>query len=95
MGGMDRSGVIATVHDWDIKNKGDVIDIILDRLKNEAYLRQLWIQILGMKRKARSCSLGNPVNEARMATGLAVIDYLNEIFPRQTFRELTQDGTSE
>jgi len=35
MGAMDRSGLIATLHDWDITNTGDVLDIIRGRLRNE------------------------------------------------------------
>lgn len=88
MGAMDRSGLIATLHDWDITNTGDVLDIIRGRLRNEVYLRQLWSQVVFMKHKGRSGAIGNPMREAQMVTGLAVMDYLNEICPRLTYSDV-------
>lgn len=84
-GGLARQGIISSLPDWDIQNAGDLSGIILDRLKDEAYLRELWIVIVMMRNNRRGNRLGNPRVEATMVTGLAIMDYISEVCPRLTY----------
>jgi len=90
IGLLSRSGVVSQLPDWDIDNTGAVTEIILNRLQNEAYLRSLWTVICLMKTSPRGNHLGNPMTEASMATGLAVMDFVNERCPRPSYNDLAE-----
>ena len=86
LGSLARQGLISPLPNWDIQNTSDVPGIILDRLKDEAYLRELWLTIVMMRTNRRGNHLGNPRVEIAMATGLAIMDYVSEICPRLTYQ---------
>jgi len=90
IGQLSRSGVVSQLPDWDIDNAGAVTEIILNRLQNEAYLRSLWNVVCLMKTSKRGNHLGNPMVEATMATGLAVMDFVNERCPRPNYHDLAE-----
>ena len=86
LGSLARQGLISRLPDWDIENTSDVPGVILDRLKDKAYLRELWLTIVMMRNNRRGNHLGNPQVEVAMATGLAIMDYVSEICPRLTYQ---------
>jgi len=88
LGHMARTGLISRLPEWDIMNAGELPRLILDRLKDEAYQRELWVTIVLMRSNRTGCHLGNPRVEAQMATGLAIMDYIHEICPRLAYDDL-------
>ena len=92
IGMLQRAGGFGDLKDWPIPDRFGLPQQIMIRLRNEKYLRELWLQVVFTRHKQGSGShLGHGIAEAKIVTALAIFDLLDEYCPRKRIDEVMSE----